>query len=62
MASTERKLAKLDAQVATQHQRLADHDQTDFEGLSKLTGELHQLTEEKEALEEQWLELSDLLG
>ncbi len=62
LASTERKLAKLDAQVATQHQRLADHDQTDFEGLSKLTGELHQLAEEKEVLEEQWLELSDLLG
>ncbi|MFZ2505002.1 MAG: ABC-F family ATP-binding cassette domain-containing protein, partial [Trichococcus flocculiformis] len=62
LASTERKLSRLETQVAKQHQRLADHDQTDFEGLSKLTGELHQLTEEKEALEEQWLELSDLLG
>ena len=62
LTSTERKLAKLETQVAKQHQRLADHDQTDFEGLAKLTGELHQLTEEKEALEEQWLELSDLLG
>ncbi|WP_182142082.1 ABC-F family ATP-binding cassette domain-containing protein [Schaalia sp. JY-X169] len=62
LTSTERKLSRLETQVAKQHQRLADHDQTDFEGLSKLTGELHQLTEEKEALEEQWLELSDLLG
>ena len=62
LTATERKLSRLETQVAKQHQRLADHDQTDFEGLSKLTGELHQLTEEKEALEEQWLELSDLLG
>ena len=62
LTATERKLSRMETQVAKQHQRLADHDQTDFEGLSKLTGELHQLTEEKEALEEQWLELSDLLG
>ncbi|MFZ1382267.1 MAG: hypothetical protein WAS54_05695 [Scrofimicrobium sp.] len=61
IAATERKTDKLEVSIEKLHQKMADHDQTDFEGLSELTGELHRLVEEKDSLEEQWLTLSEQL-
>lgn len=61
LASVERRMEKAEAQVGQIHQRMAEHDQSDFEGLAKLTGELDTATGERDALEERWLELGDAL-
>lgn len=62
LAATERKIEKLDQRIKSLHQDMASHDQTDFEGLSELTGELHRVSEEKDVLEEHWLELGERLS
>ncbi|MHA3021229.1 ABC-F family ATP-binding cassette domain-containing protein [Mycobacterium sp. BMJ-28] len=62
VAAIERRLQKLDGQIGTAHQRLAEHDQGDFEGLQRLTGALRELEAEVTELEEKWLELSESLG
>ncbi|MBS1698407.1 MAG: ABC-F family ATP-binding cassette domain-containing protein [Actinobacteria bacterium] len=61
VASVERRLDKLHAEVKTLHQRMADHDQGDYEGLQKLAGSLRAVEDETTGLEERWLELSDLI-
>lgn len=58
LAATERKIDKLDQQIASLQQEMANHDQSDFEGLARMTGKLHHLNEEKDSLEERWLELA----
>jgi ATPase subunit of ABC transporter with duplicated ATPase domains len=62
IASIERRLEKLAGLIDTAHHRLADHDQGDYEGLQRLTGELRELEAEVEQLEEKWLELTEQLG
>lgn len=62
ISSIERRLQKLDGQIGTAHQRLAEHDQGDYEGLQRLTGELRDLETEIADLEEKWLALSESLG
>lgn len=59
LAAVERKIEKLDRQAEALQQKMAGHDQSDFEGLAKLTAQLNALTEEKDATEEHWLELSE---
>lgn len=59
IASIERKLDKLSDQIVAQHERLAEHDHTDFEGLQRLTDQLHELQRKVAALEEEWLEISE---
>lgn len=61
VASIERRLDKLHAEVKTLHQRMADHDQGDYEGLQKLADRLNAVEGETAELEERWLELSDLI-
>ena len=61
VASIERRLDKLHAEVKTLHQRMADHDQGDYEGLQKLADSLRAVEDETTELEERWLELSDLI-
>jgi ABC transport system ATP-binding/permease protein len=43
------------------HERLAAHDQSDYEGLAKLSDELRSLGDSLSALESHWLELSEVL-
>ncbi|MCV7359842.1 ABC-F family ATP-binding cassette domain-containing protein [Mycolicibacterium fluoranthenivorans] len=62
VASIERRLEKLTGQIDTAHQRLAEHDQGDFEGLQGLSGKLRDLETEVAELEEKWLELTEMLG
>lgn len=62
LGATERKLAKLEEQIGKLHQEMADHDQSDFAGLASLGAKLDQVGEDKEALEEHWLNLSEQLG
>ena len=62
VSAIERRLEKLHSSIETVHQRLADHDQSDFTGLQKHTEELHALEAEVSQLEERWLEASEILS
>lgn len=62
LRAIERRLEKLSTTIDAVQQRLADHDQTDYQGLQAHLDELQKLREEVGSLEDRWLELSDLLG
>ena len=59
IGAIERRLEKLSGSIDRIHQRLADHDQSDYEGLQGHTDELRQAEDEVARLEERWLELSE---
>ncbi|WP_098053348.1 ABC-F family ATP-binding cassette domain-containing protein [Kocuria marina] len=59
IGAVERRLEKLSGIIDRIHQRLADHDQSDYEGLQGHTDELRQAEDEVAELEERWLELSE---
>ena len=61
LASTDRQLARLAERIATKHSELAEHDQSDHVGVTKLTGELRALESEVAATESRWMELSEVL-
>lgn len=60
--ATERKLERLADRVAELHELMTRHDQSDYSGLSRLNDELREAETETAALEERWLELSELAG
>ena len=62
LASAERRMGKIVQLKRDIHAKMADHDQSDYEGVATLTDQLRKLDEENGALEERWLELSDLLA
>jgi len=61
LAAADRRLAKYAEQIAAKHAEFAAHDQGDYVGLGRLQTELSELEGGAAALEERWLELSDLL-
>jgi ATPase subunit of ABC transporter with duplicated ATPase domains len=61
VASIGRRLAKLADQVAAKHERLAEHDQSDYVGVGSITDEVRALEDEIATLETRWLELSEQL-
>ena len=61
LASTDRQLARLAEQIAAKHSELAEHDQADHVGITKLTAELRALEEGVAATESRWMELSEVL-
>lgn len=61
LTSVDRQLARLAERIAAKHHELAEHDQSDHVGLSRLTAELRGLEGEVAATESRWLELSELL-
>ncbi|WP_146339022.1 ABC-F family ATP-binding cassette domain-containing protein [Nesterenkonia sp. NBAIMH1] len=61
-SSIERKLEKLQAQVSELDERLAAHDQSDFEGLAAITAERQQVQAQADELENRWLELAEITG
>jgi ABC transport system ATP-binding/permease protein len=61
-AAAERKLAKLNDQIAEVHARMAAHDQNDYPGLGAMATEISGLQAQLDTLELRWLELSELLG
>ncbi|MFM6974140.1 MAG: ABC-F family ATP-binding cassette domain-containing protein [Agromyces sp.] len=61
LSAIDRKISKLQAEVATMHERLAAHDQSDYTGLGQLTTELQALETAVADAETRWLELSELL-
>ena len=60
-SAIERRMDKLSKRIARAHDEMADHDQTDFEGLQKLTSSLQELNDEMSELEERWLETTEAL-
>jgi ATPase subunit of ABC transporter with duplicated ATPase domains len=61
LASVDRQLARLAGRIAAKHTELADHDQSDHLGITRLTGELRALEDEVTTAEIRWLELSETL-
>jgi ABC transport system ATP-binding/permease protein len=61
LAAAERQLAKLADRIAAKHHELAEHDQSDHVGLTRLTADLRGLEDEVTATESRWLELSEVL-
>ncbi|ORW30641.1 ABC transporter ATP-binding protein [Mycobacterium paraense] len=61
LAAVDRQLARLAERIAAKHHELADHDQSDHVGLTRLTRDLRGLEDEVAATESRWLELSELL-
>ena len=59
--ATERKLERLAERIAAIHDRMAAHDQGDYEGLGRLNDELREAEAEMAGLEERWFELSELI-
>ena len=61
LAATDRQLARLAERIAAKHNELAEHDQADHVGITRLTRELRALEGEVAATEGRWLELSEIL-
>jgi ABC transport system ATP-binding/permease protein len=61
VASIDRRLEKLQTQIAEQHEKLARHDQSDYVGLGALGDELAALEASVADLETRWLEVSESL-
>jgi ABC transport system ATP-binding/permease protein len=61
IAAIDRRLARLADQIAAKHEELAEHDQSDHVGITRLTLELRGLEEDVAGLENRWLELSDVV-
>jgi len=61
IASIERKLEKIPAQIAEVNERIAAHDQSDYLGLQTHVEELKELQDRLSDLETRWLELTEQL-
>jgi ATP-binding cassette subfamily F protein uup len=61
LASIDRKVAKMQARVAELHEKLAVHDQSDYDGLGALTREIAELDASVAGFETRWIELSELI-
>jgi ATP-binding cassette subfamily F protein uup len=61
LTSVDRQLARLADRIAAKHVELADHDQSDHVGITRLTAELRALEDQVGALESRWLELSEVV-
>ena len=62
LSRIERALEKIAQDEAVLHGKMAEHDQSDFEGLSALVAKQSELNQKREDLEAEWLETSELLG
>ena len=62
LARIERALEKLAGEEAALHAKMAEHDQSDFDGLAKLVTLQNELNQKREDLESEWLETSESIG
>jgi ATP-binding cassette subfamily F protein uup len=62
LASLERRMTKLQSEIAAARTALADHDQSDYVGLAREMEQIGVLESELQQAEERWLELSELVG
>jgi len=61
LASLDRQLTRLADRIKGKHAELAEHDQSDHVGITRLTQELRALEDEVAQTEGRWLELSETL-
>ena len=61
LAGVDRQLARLADRIADKHHELAEHDQADHVGITRLTQELRALEDEVASTEGRWLDLSEAL-
>jgi ABC transport system ATP-binding/permease protein len=61
ITAIDRRLARLADQIAAKHQELAEHDQSDHVGITRLTAQLRDLEDDVAGLESRWLELSEVV-
>ena len=61
IAALDRALVKLSERVNAKHVELAEHDQSDHIGITRLTQELRGLEKEVADKESRWLELSEMI-
>lgn len=57
----DRKLEKLTRSKESVHDKMANHDQSDYEGLAKFSAEIADIDAEIDKLEMRWMELSEIL-
>lgn len=62
LAAAERALERLAERIAGIHERMAAHDQSDFEGLSRLADELRDAQAQTAIVEDRWFALIELVG
>ncbi len=62
VSAIERRIERLGSQIDRVKNALADHDQSDYVALGERMREIATWEDERAALEEQWLELSESLG
>jgi len=62
IASVERRMARLQSQIDSAKNALADHDPADYQGLTKRMAEIALLEGDVTSLEERWFELTELTG
>ncbi|MDQ3156173.1 MAG: ABC-F family ATP-binding cassette domain-containing protein [Actinomycetota bacterium] len=61
IASIDRKLEKMTARIDALHVEMAEHDPSDFPGLSTLTATVEKIEAQMSQLEHRWIELSELV-
>src|SRR5271170_6026901 len=61
IAGIDRRLARLADQIAAKHRELAEHDQSDHIGITRLTEQLGDLEGDVAELENRWLQLSEVV-
>lgn len=61
IAALDRSIARLTERINAKHVELAEHDQSDHVGITRLGGELRSLEAELAVTENRWLELSELV-
>lgn len=57
----DRKLEKLTQSKESVHEKMANHNQSDYEGLAKFSAEIADIDAEIDELEMRWMELSDIV-
>ncbi|PJJ62146.1 ABC-F family ATP-binding cassette domain-containing protein [Compostimonas suwonensis] len=62
LSSIDRRLGRVQGEIASTHDALAEHDQSDYEGIIAITERLRGLEAEVVELETRWLELSERIG
>ncbi|MFZ3269818.1 MAG: ABC-F family ATP-binding cassette domain-containing protein [Mycobacterium sp.] len=61
IGAIDRRLARLADQIAAKHRELAEHDQSDHVGITRVTKQLRDLEDAVAELESRWLEVSENL-
>ncbi|MGP3536307.1 ABC-F family ATP-binding cassette domain-containing protein [Microbacterium sp. RD1] len=61
-AALERRIARLESEIATARAALVDHDQSDYEGLGSEMQRIGGLESERDDLELRWYELGERIG